>query len=196
MVATLIALSVLAPVFAGAATRKTEAQLIAMLDSKNYQDVLDAMDRLPNWYPGSTNAIQQIRRQLRTTLTLSRVPKNLINRKAARALGNYGATLEWDDVKIFIGFIRSADIDEVMDGLKALRGLKEPPDIERKIADEVVVLLKDKETHIVRDAMRTLATVGNAEVIPAIEPFVKYRRLDVSRDARDAIAAIRKRESK
>ena len=190
-----IAIVLLAPPFANAAPRKSEAELIKMLASTDYQTVIDALDRLPNWYPQSTNAIPQIRKLLCTQLNVSRVPSNLISRKAARALGNYHATLDWDDLKIFLGFIRSSNVDDVMDGLKALRGLKEPPDIEHNIAAEVVLLLKDKEIHIVRDAIRTLGTLGNKEVIPAIEPFLKHMRVDVRNDAREAIAAIQKKEA-
>lgn len=176
---------------------KTEAELISMLSSTNYQKAIDALDRLPNWYPNSTNAIQEIRKLLGSTVTRRGVPKNILSRKAARALGNYGATLGDDDLKVFVGFIRSVDVDDVMDGLKAMRGLKLPPETERKLSDEIVLLLKDKEIHVVRDAMRTLGALGNKDVIPALEPFLKHMRLDVKRDAREAIAAIqKKKESK
>lgn len=175
---------------------KTEAELISMLSSTNYQKAIDALDRLPNWYPNSTNAIQEIRKLLGSTVTRRGVPKNILSRKAARALGSYGATLGEDDLKVFVSFIRSADVDDVMDGLKALRGLKLPPDSERKLSAEIVLLLKDKEIHVVRDAIRTLGALGNKDVIPVLEPFVKQLRLDVKRDAKDAIAAIQKKEAK
>jgi len=51
--------------FVSAAPKKTEAELIQMLDSQNYKDVLDALDRLPNWYPTSTNAVTHIRELLK-----------------------------------------------------------------------------------------------------------------------------------
>lgn len=176
--------------------KKTEAELIGMLRSTDYQKAIDALDRLPDWYPNSTTAVLEIRQLLGSTVNERGVPKNILSRKAARALGNYGATLGEDDMKVFVGFIRSSDIDDVMDGLKALRGLKQSPESERKLCAEIVLLLKDKETHVVRDAMRTLGALGNKDVIPALEPFLKHMRLDVKRDAREAIAAIQKKEAK
>jgi hypothetical protein len=192
----MVALATLAPTLASAAPRKSEAELLEMLGSSEHKKVLDALDRLPNWYPTSTNAQQQIKKLLGTKLNVSGVPQNLISRKAARALGNYHATLTWDELQVFLGFIRSSSVDDVMDGLKALRGLREPPDIEERLAAEIVLLLKDKEIIIARDAMRTLGALGNKSSIPAIEPFLKHLRLDVKKDAREAIAAIEKRAAK
>ena len=176
--------------------KKTEAELISMLRSTDHQKAIDALDRLPNWYPKSTTAVLEIRQLLGRTVNQRGVPKNILSRKAARALGNYGATLSEDDLKVFVGFIRSSDIDDVMDGLKALRGLKQSPDSERKLCAEIVLLLQDKEIHVVRDAIRTLGILGNKDIIPALEPFLKYMRLDVKRDAKEAIAAIQKKEAK
>lgn len=191
-----VAAAALAPALAHAAPGKSEAQLLEMLESKEHKKVLDALDRLPNWYPNSSAAQQQIKKLLGTKLNVSGVPQNLISRKAARALGNYHATLTWDELQVFLGFIRSSNIDDVMDGLKALRGLKEPPDIEEKLAAEIVLLLKDKEIIVARDAMRTLGALGNKSAIPAIQPFLKHMRIDVKKDAREAIAAIEKRTAK
>ena len=196
VVVAVVAAAALAPALTSAAPRKSEAELIEMLESKEHKKVLDALDRLPNWYPNSTNAQQQIKKLLGTKLNVSGVPQNVISRKAARALGNYHATLPWDELQVFLGFIRSSNIDDAMDGLKALRGLKEPPDIEEKLAAEIVLLLKDKEIIVARDAMRTLGALGNKSSIPAIQPFLKHMRIDVKKDAREAIAAIEKRAAK
>lgn len=192
----LLAITALVPPSSDAAPGKSEADLIAMLRSQNYKQVLDALDRLPNWYPNSTTAVQEIRKLLGTRLTISGVPPNYLSRKVARSLGNYHATLNSDEVKLILGFVRSAEIDDVMDGLKALRGLKEPAEIEEKIAAELVLLLQDKEPHVVRDAIRTLGVVGNKETIPAIEPFLRHLKLDVKRDAREAITALEKKPVK
>jgi hypothetical protein len=53
-----------------AAPRKTEAELIQMLYSGDYHKINDALDRLPNWYPNSTNAILIIEGMLRSNATM------------------------------------------------------------------------------------------------------------------------------
>ena len=189
-------MTVLIPLVSQAAPRKTEAELLAMLKSPEPDKVIDALDRLPNWYPNSTTAVMQIRELLGTRTTARGLPSNLVTRKAARALGNYGATLGEEDINVFLSLIRSSTVDDVMDGLKALRGLKQPAESERKIAAEVALLLKDKEVHIVRDAMRTLGAVGNKDSIAALEPFLGHSRVDVKADARAAIASLQKKTAK
>jgi hypothetical protein len=196
VVVAAVVTAVLVPASTNAAARKSEAELIAMLESTDHSTVLDALDRLPNWYPNSTKAQPQIQKLLGAKVNAIGVPINLISRKAARALGNYHVTLTWDELQVFLGFIRSHDVDDIMDGLKALRGLKEPPDIEEKIAAEIMPLLKNEEIHIVRDAIRTLGALGNKNSIPAIEPFLKHMNYDVKKDAREAIAAIEKKTAK
>jgi HEAT repeat protein len=187
---------VLIPLVSLAAPKKNEAELLAMLKSPEPQKVIDALDRLPNLYPNSTTAVQEIRGLLGTRTSARGFPSNIITRKAARALGNYGATLGDEDIQVFLKLIRSASVDDVMDGLKALRGLKQPVESEQKIAAEVALLLKDKEIHIVRDAIRTLGALGNKDTIPVLEPFLKHSRLDVKADARAAIAALQKKAAR
>lgn len=51
-------------------------------------------------------------------------------------------------------------------------------------------LLKNPAENVVRDACRTLAVMGNKDVIPDIEPLVQDKRPAVSKDAQDAIALL------
>lgn len=127
-------------------------------------------------YPHSTNAIPIIRGLLKDPS---------LRRSAARSLGNYHAALPPEDIKLICRFLRSPDPEEVMDGLKSLRGLDAPAAV-----PDIVALLKDKDAHILRDACRTLAVLGNKDVIPAIEPLLKNSRSDVRKDARAAIAKL------
>jgi HEAT repeat protein len=78
-----------------------------------------------------------------------------------------------------------------MDALKILRALKEPDAIVQKIVADILPLLKDPKTHVVRDACRTLAVLGNKETIPFIEPLLKDKRSDVRKDAQNAIDELR-----
>src|SRR5262247_3957207 len=82
-----------------ATPHKSEEQLIAMLRSPNYKDVIDALDRLPDWYPYSTNAIPVIKEILvkRAPVISPYVSPNIVTRKAARALGDLHATLTPDE---------------------------------------------------------------------------------------------------
>jgi HEAT repeat protein len=196
---------------ASAAPKKSEQQLIEMLKSHDHDDVIDALDRLPNWYPNSTNALPYIRELLKmNNFEASRPPEpkplqkrlagkgdatstpvmekpagNRVSRKAARALGNYHATLEPGELRIVLGFLKHSDPDVVMDGLKTLRGLKVP-----EVVPQLVPLLQNPNHNILRDTCRTLAVLGDKSVIPQIQPLLKDMRRDVKKDAANAIAAL------
>ena len=51
-------------------------------------------------------------------------------------------------------------------------------------------LLKNANANVVRDDCRTLAVIGNKDVIPFIEPLQNDKRSDVRKDAQDAIAVL------
>src|SRR5690349_1518649 len=100
----LVVVLVLTTVIAGArslvaAPKKTEAELIQMLSSRDQSKVLDALDRLPHWYPDSTNALAAVKEQLRMP--------DKVGRKAARALGYYHADMGPEDMKFVYAFLKS-----------------------------------------------------------------------------------------
>jgi hypothetical protein len=187
-----------------AAPRKTEAELIRMLQSRDYHTINDALDRLPAWYPHSTNAVQIIRGMLRSNAVVTRPvppsqlttggvtaksspmlvlpPPDIMARLAAKALGKYHAALDEDELGIICNLLDSQDEETVMDALKALRGLKAP-----QAVPKILPLLKSKNAHVVRDSCRTLAMLGDKSIIPSIEPLLKDSRADVRKDAQDAI---------
>lgn len=156
---------------------RTESELIEMLGSSKPSTVEEALDRLPQFYPNSTNAIAAIRPLLKR--------KDIIRRVAARALGNYHAELSADEIRLICGLLRSPDPAEVMDGLKALRGLNTP-----QAVPQITALLGDKDAHIIQDACRTLAVLAGKDVIPAIEPLLQHPNRSVRIDAQDAIAVL------
>jgi len=159
-----------------------EDRLIAQLASSDPETVVDALRDLPGRYPQSTNAVAAIRPFLQD-------PR--YRRHAARALGDYHAELPLDDVRLILGLLGSHDSNDVTDGLKALRGLREPTPVVDLMVQQMIPLLKDPNNHIVRDTCRTLAVHGNPEVIPYIEPLLQRPRWDVKKDAQDAIDALR-----
>lgn len=196
-----------------AAPRKTEAELIRMLASTNYNDVIDALDRLPAWYPNSTNAVPIIRdilrhkeiferrvvtTQGRQTMTVGRTEivtrtghnlrPNVLARRAARALGGYHVLPAAEDLKVIDELLRARDPNAVMDTLKALSAMRAT-----NAVSLVVPLLKDEDHHVLRDSCRTLAVIGSKANIPAIEPLLQHSRLDVQTDARKAIEALKAR---
>src|SRR2546426_8243213 len=88
-VTVLVILTVFGPTLS-AAPNKTEDELIEMLKSRDQQKVVDALDRLPKWYPKSTKAIPQIKELLKSKDVGGARPKvapNFLARRAARALG-------------------------------------------------------------------------------------------------------------
>lgn len=163
--------------------RHAEDDLIRTLSSPDWHKVDDALDQLHDRYSNSPNATPAIRKLLFN---------KRVQRKAAHILGEQRATLELDEVKVILGFLRAYDVNEVMDALKILRALQEPDAIVRKIVADILPLLKDPETHVVRDACRTLAVLGNKDTVPFIEPLSKDKRSDVQKDAQDAIARLEK----
>jgi HEAT repeat protein len=70
--------------------------------------------------------------------------------------------------------------------LKALRGLDAPSAV-----PEITPLLNHPNSHIVRDACRTLAVIGDKSLIPQIEPLLKNPEPAVQKDAQDAIVALK-----
>jgi hypothetical protein len=192
--AYLLRISVIAFVLATAPSllaKKSEAELIEMLKSRDYHHVVDALDRLPNWYPKSTAALPVIRELLKSKDLFGKdVPPNIgpnfLARKAARSLGLYRAEVSADDLKLIYEFLKARDPLEVMDGLKALRGLNAPGAVA-----EIVPLLKDQNEHVLRDACRTLAILGNKATIPVLEPLLKHSKSAVRGDAKDAITKLR-----
>ncbi|HEV2691451.1 MAG TPA: HEAT repeat domain-containing protein [Verrucomicrobiae bacterium] len=200
-----------------AAPNKSEDELIQMLRSRDYHTMNDALDRLPHWYPNSTNAIGIIRGLLRSNevlvitepdyekernasrtgnVTLKPCPPGTLARMTARSLGNYHITPSEEELNAIYKLLNSRDPETVMDGLKALRGMNAP-----EAVPKIIPLLQDLNPHVVRDACRTLAVLGNSSVIPAIEPLLKnsaysaktlrWASDEIKKDAQIAINTLR-----
>ncbi len=183
--------------------KPTEAHLIELLGSGNFEKMNDALDRLPHMYPNSTNAIEIIKGILRSNevmnvteiamqptqghpIQLRPVRHVLVLRAVARSLGNYHATLNDEDLAIVYKLLKSRDENDTMDGLKALRSLNNPQSV-----PVILPLLEDANVHVVRDAIRTLAVIGDKSIIPSIEPLLKDQRADVKWDAQAAIKSLK-----
>jgi hypothetical protein len=103
-------------------------------------------------------------------------------------LGALHAEVSDDDIKAICSLLKSGTTEEVIDGLKALRGLKAP-----QAVAQITPLLKETGRHpnVIRDACRTLAVLGNKSIIPEIEPLLNSPNAAIKRDAQDAIYALK-----
>jgi hypothetical protein len=52
-------------------------------------------------------------------------------------------------------------------------------------------LLNYKSGNVIRDTCRTLAVIGNMDVIPSIQPLVDSPDKEIKKDAQDAVAALK-----
>ncbi len=161
------------------AAEKTEDQLIAELASPNAAKVTEALLKLEKQYPTSTKAFPTMKKLLKD-------PREKVRRKAARVLGVLHAEVDQENIKDICALLKAADPQEVMDGLKSLRGLKA-----EAVVQDILPFLKHSNSYVIRDACRTLAVLGNKDVIPAIEPLLNHSDPKVKQDAQDAIYKLR-----
>lgn len=160
---------------------KTEEELIALLASPKEKTVINALQEMETLYPTSATCQAAIK----PLLTDSRVP---VVRKAARVLGMMNAPVSEEDLKHIAALLKSTDKATVIDGLKALRGLKA-----QSMIPEIVPLLQNPDKNIMRDSIRTLAVLGDKSLVPTIQPFMDYPDLAVQKDAADALAILKQK---
>jgi len=160
---------------------KTEEELIAALSSPKEKVVISSMQEMEKLYPTSTKCQDAIK----PFLADNRKP---VARKAARVLGIMNAPVSEADLKNIVALLKSADKSEIIDGLKALRGLKAQSTI-----PDITPLLQNKDKNVIRDAIRTLAVLGDKSLVPTIQPFMDFPDLAVQKDAADALAVLKQK---
>ena len=163
------------------AAPKSEDELIADLASPKDGVVTDALKKLEKEYPTSTKALPAIKKLLAD-------PRPKVARVAARVLGEINAEVSESDLKNICELLKSTDKWTVIDGLKALRGLKA-----QSVIPQIVPLLKSPDKNIIRDACRTLAVLGNKSLVPDIQPLLSFPDLAVQKDAADAISILKEK---
>jgi len=163
------------------AAPKTEDELIAQLASPKEKQVISGLSEIEKNYPTSKKAQAAIK----PLLVDSRKP---VMRKAARVLGVVNADVTEAELKSIAGLLKATDKYEIIDGLKALRGLKAKSTI-----PEITPLLKHTDKNVIRDSIRTLAVLGDKSLVPTIEPFMNYPDLAVQKDAADALAILKQK---
>jgi HEAT repeat protein len=176
LVLLLAILTVSCPLLASA---RTEDQLIQDLESSDSGKVKSALGQLQKQYPTSTKSLSGIKKTLKHS-------RSDVRRKAARALGDLHAEVDQTNIRDLCALLQASDLNEVEDGLKALRGLKAPGAV-----PSILPLLRHPSANVVRDACRTLAVLGNKDTIPSIEPLLKNAEPEVMKDAKDAISKLR-----
>jgi HEAT repeat protein len=160
---------------------KTEEELIALLASPKEKEVISTLQQMEELYP--TSAACQA--AIKPLLVDSRKP---VVRKAARVLGVMNAPVSEADLKNIAVLLKGTDKSEIIDGLKALRGLKAQSTI-----PEIIPLLKHSDKNVIRDSIRTLAVLGDKSLVPTIQPFMDFPDLAVQKDAADALAILKQK---
>lgn len=154
---------------------KSEAAAIAALSDKMESRVTAAMQEIEKKFPNSVEGVAKIKSMLGD----SRVK---VRRKAARVIGTLHADVTEAELKSIAALLKGSTPEEVIDGLKSLRGLKSQP-----VIPEIKALLTHATPNVVRDACRTLSEIGGKDLIPAIEPLLNHANAAVKKDAQDAI---------
>jgi HEAT repeat protein len=157
------------------AAEKTEAAAIAALSDKNGDKAAAAMQEIEKKFPTSVEGIKKIKSMLGD----ERVK---VRRKAARVVGTLHADVTEAELKTIAQMLKGTTPEEVIDGLKSLRGLKSQP-----VIPEIKAMLNHPTPNVIRDACRTLADIGTKDLIPAIEPLLNHAHAAVKKDAQDAI---------
>jgi len=161
---------------------ETEDDLIAKFSSPDEGKVLSAMTHYKKLYRDSTKAFPV----LKSLLTDSR---QKVRERAAGMLGAMHADVNEQDVKAICALLKEPNVGANQEGLKSLRGLQGPA-VAGAVPD-ILPCLKNSNSYVVRDACRTLAVLGNKDVIPLIEPLLNSPESKVKKDAQDAITALR-----
>ena len=173
--AAVFALAVTLPAFAGI---KTEAEYIADLSSPKEKDVVAALQGIEKVYPTSVTGQTKIKSLLADS-------RPTVKRKAARTLGALGADVSSADLNNIVTLLSGPDKNTIIDGLKALRGLKA-----QSTVPKIIPLLQNADKNVKRDACRTLAVLGDKSTVPSIQPLLQDADKGVVKDAGDAIAAL------
>jgi HEAT repeat protein len=180
---TFIEMSILALLAAAPSIRaETEEELIANLSSPDEGKVLSTMKRYKKLYQGSTKAFPTLKK----LLTDSRLR---VRRRAADMLGAFHAAVNEEDVKAICALLKEPGLEANKDVLKDLRKLQGSA-LAGAVPD-ILPCLKNPHSSLVREACRTLAVLGNKDVIPLIEPLLNSPEPGVKEVAQDAIAALR-----
>lgn len=164
-----------------AAKVKSEEEMIALLGSTKEKEVINALEQIQKNYLSSTKSHAAIK----PLLTDSRIK---VVRKSAYVLSAAHAEVSEADLNNIAALLKGTDKGEIIDGLKALRGLKA-----RSVIPEITPLLKHPDKNVMRDSCRTLAVIGDKSLIPVIKPLLEYPDWAVQKDAADAIGILREK---
>lgn len=174
-----IALAIFATALPLLAKEKTEAELLADLDSPKDKVVYAALQNLEKQYPDSAPGLAKVK-------TLLADPRPTVHQKAARVLGALHVEVSADELKSIAAMLDATDKKEIMEGLKALRGLKA-----QSVIPKIVTLLQHADANVKRDACRTLAVIADKSVVKDIEPLMQDKDKGVVKDATDAVFTLK-----
>lgn len=158
---------------------KSEQEWVAQLSSDDEKKVAEALQGLEKQYPDSPVTKEKV-------LSFLKDPRPKVKRKAARVAGALHFELTDAQLADVASLLESSEKDTVLDGLKALRGLRS-----KSMIPKMLPLLSSPDENIKRDTCRTLAEIGDASLVPKIEPLLSDPNKKVQEDARDAIGKLK-----
>ncbi len=160
---------------------KPESELISNLSSPTIGVIENALEGIEKKYPTSTNAHAAVKKLLSDT-------RPRVRRQAARTLGRLHASVDDVDVASLCQMLKSAELNEVLDGLKSISGVKG-----FQANPQVIALLSSAQKHVLMQACRTLAEIGFSDAIQPVELLTRHRDEDIREQAQQALTRIRVR---
>ena len=132
------------------------------------------------------DAYQQVLKRSQTAIWSSRVIREFAVKKYSDVkILDKEKTLN-PEISEICENLSSAIPDRIEHALKQVRKMDAP-----QAVPQILPCLENPNPNIIRDACRTLAVLGNKDIIPYIEPLLKHKRKDVRKDAQDAIAKLK-----
>ncbi len=172
LLVSIFAISLAVPALA---KQKTEEEVLTDMDSPTAKVAVSGLAEMEKQYPTSTAGLAK-------TKTLLADERVTVREKAARVLGALHADVNETDLANICKLLQGETKTEIIEGLKALRGLKA-----QSTVPKILPLLKNPDENVKRDACRTLAVLGDKSIIPDIQPLLKDPNSAVVKDANDAI---------
>ena len=168
--------------FVRAADSKSETDLIGDLASPQAAVVTNALREIEIHYPAGTNAMPAVK----VLLTDSRA---IVRRKAGRFLGDLHADVSRTDIRNLCKQLTAVDLQEQIDGLISLRGLKAP-----EAEPDVLASLKSPSPSVIHEACATISVIGGREATPYVALLLRHPDSNVQKDARAAMKALREKK--
>ena len=162
---------------------ESDDPLIQSIDPQNSHDVIyKGLARIAAKAEADTSYVKAIP-AIKVLLSDKR---STVRIKAALVLKDMHADMSEADLKKIAVMLSAPSNPEVVAALKSLRGFKAESSV-----PQILPLLQSEDSGVIRDACRTLAVLGNKDIIPYLEPVLNHPVKSVREDAKNAIAKLK-----